>query len=339
MKNELYYYSISTPKEKQAYRIMYEGLQKRHFEIIVEMDLELSQIQELYIKVLYDNPLFFYVNQQVIRVLGEKGYWLLMPEYLCGEREIIELTKEVHHVIKKVVLDAHKNVNNPFQLEKYLHDVVVKSVAYDYDALRKSDCYNAHSIIGAFLDKKAVCEGISKAFKLLCNEFHFKCIVVLGQANIDGNYGEDDYHAWNLIKTGDESYHVDVTWDNLYDTTLRHISYDYFNLTTKDILIDHLPLDTENLPICNSTQLNYFHSTNSFVSNYEQLVELVNNRFASKKIMFKFKNDEGEFPSVNAVKDKLLSAIQEVNMVRGTKFSFYIVFNERHNIAKMIVEK
>ncbi len=81
-------------------------------------------------------------------------------------------------------------LSNEFRLEKYLHDSVVKSVAYDYDSLQKNDCYNAHSIVGAFLDKKAVCEGIAKAFKLLCNEYSMKCIVVLGKADPRENLTE-----------------------------------------------------------------------------------------------------------------------------------------------------
>ena len=120
---------------------------------------------------------------------------------------------------------------NTFRLEKYLHDSVVKSVAYDYDAVKKKGCYNAHSIVGVFLEKRAVCEGIAKAFKLLCNQFDIKCIVVLGQADKKRVFDQDSYHAWNLVKIGNESYYVDVTWDNLYDEGFRHISYDYFNIT------------------------------------------------------------------------------------------------------------
>lgn len=75
-----------------------------------------------------------------------------------------------------------------------------------------------------------------------------KCIVVLGKADPEGKFDGDTYHAWNLVKVGNGSYHVDVTWDNMFEREIEHISYDYFNVTTEDILKDHQPMGQ--LPIC-----------------------------------------------------------------------------------------
>lgn len=335
MKNERYYYGIMSIEEKKAYKMIYDGLKMRAFNIVVSLYLRPEEVQEVYLKVLYDNPLFFYINQTVIKMTGEPGYWILLPEYLFANREITTITNDIHRIVNKVAIKANTMRSNEFRLEKYLHDTVVKSVAYDYDALKKTDCFNAHSIVGAFLDNKAVCEGIAKAFKLLCNEFGIKCIVVLGKANKEGDFSGDDYHAWNLVKIGKESYHVDVTWDNLYDTDIRHISYDYFNVTTKDILLDHQPLEV-NLPICTSTRLNYFYSTKSFVSTYSELVELIFTRFNAKEIMFRANKDKGEFQLVDELKEKTIAALMHAMFTRGNIKPFALMFNEIHNIAKIV---
>lgn len=241
--------------EKNAYKLIYEALKMRAYNIAVPKCLQPNQVQDIYLKVLYDNPLFFYVNQRVVKIGAAYDQFILLPEYLYTASEITALTKDIRSKVNKVAIKGNRFADNTFRLEKYLHDCVVKSVAYDYESLKQTDCFNAHSIVGAFLDNKAVCEGISKAFKLLCNEFGIKCIVVLGKANVEGNFNKESYHAWNLVKIGDESYHVDVTWDNLYDKDIRHISYDYFNVTTKDILLDHQLMGE--LPLCTSTRLNY----------------------------------------------------------------------------------
>ena len=147
-------------------------------------------------------------------------------------------------------------------------------------------------------------------------------------------YGEDDYHAWNIVKIGNESYHVDVTWDNLYDGDLHHISYDYFNVTTKDILLDHEPMG--NLPKCDATRLNYFHSTHSFVSTYEELVRLIDQRFGEKEIAFKASTNKGNFWQLGELKDETIKAMMHVMAKKNSQRSFALLFNEKHNIGKIL---
>lgn len=334
LKNERYYYGIMPQLEREAYKIIYTGLKNRLYEIIVPSELVSAQIQEIYLRVLYDNPLFFFVNQTVIRIVGQSGFHILLPEYLYTSNQIVAINKDIRSIVNKVVVNAQKFAFDEFRLEKYLHDSIVKSVAYDYDSLKRTDCFNAHSIVGAFLDNKAVCEGIAKAFKLLCNEFGIKCIVVVGKANQEGDFNVNDYHAWNVVKIGKESYHVDVTWDNMYDKGLQHISYDYFNVTTEQIMLDHQPI--VELPMCNSTRLNYFYCTNSFVSTYDELVTLIEQRFNSKSIMFKARKDQGEFQQLQELKEKTITAVMHAMFKTGLRKEFALVFNEIHNIGKII---
>lgn len=322
-------------EEKKAYKRVYDGLKIRAFNIEVSVKLCLEQVQEVYLKVLYDNPLFFYVNQTVVKMTGKIGHWILLPEYLYANREITTIINDIHRIVNRVAVKANTMRTNEFRLEKYLHDTLIKSVAYDYDALIKTDCYDAYSIVGAFLENKAVCEGIAKSFKLLCNEFGIKCIVVLGKANKEGDFSGDDYHAWNIVKVDNESYHVDVTWDNLYDTDIQHISYDYFNLTTRDILLDHKPFESR-LPMCNSTRLNYFYNTKNIVSTYSEMAELIFLRLNENEIMFRASKDKGEFQVLEKLKEDIASALMNAMVKTGTVKPFVMMFNEVHNIAKIV---
>ena len=334
MRNERYYYGIMPLKEQEVYKIIYSGLKKRLYEIVVPSKLSSAQVQEIYLRVLYDNPLFYFVNQTVIRMAEQSGLYILLPEYLYTSNEISVLNRDIRRIVDKVAVKAEQFLSDEFRLEKFLHDSVVKSVAYDYESLKKTDCFNAHSVVGAFLDNRAVCEGIAKAFKLLCNEFDIKCIVVLGKANQDGDFSKDDYHAWNLVKIKDESYHVDVTWDNMYDKGLQHISYDYFNMTTEQIMLDHQPIG--NLPLCNATRLNYFYCTNSFVSTYNELVSLIEQRYDSKSIMFQARKDKGEFRFPQELKEKTFTALMHVIFTKRQHKAFTLIFNEMHGIGKII---
>lgn len=321
--------------EKKAYKIIYDGLRNRNYQIEVPFHMLSEQIQEIYIRVLYDNPMLFYVNQTTITMCGQPGAYSLIPEYLYTEREIAQLIREIQVIVDKI----HTRVDtlqDEFRIERFLHDSVVKSVPYDYDALNKKDCFNAHSIIGAFIDKKAVCEGIAKAFKFLCNEFSMKCIVVYGKASQDGDFSGDTYHAWNLVKVRNESYYVDVTWDNMCDGEIRHISYDYFNVTTEEILKDHMP-NIATLPVCRDTRLNYFYATNSIIDTYDQLVALIKTRISAKEIMFKTTPGQGAFADIEDFKRKTYEAVLQAMRESGTAMAFALMFNEMHGIGKVML--
>lgn len=334
MKNERYYYSIMSTEEKKAYKVIYDGIKSYALNIVVSLYLSPDCIQDIYIKVLYDNPLFYYINQTVIKMSGRIGCYILMPEYLYRPQEVEKINKDIRSVITRVGIKAKQLINNEFRLEKYLHDSVVKSVAYDYDSLKKTDCYNAHSIVGAFLEKKAVCEGIAKAFKLLCNEYSIKCIVVLGQADPKRDYSGGSYHAWNLVKINNRSYHVDVTWDNMYDKGVEHISYDYFNLTTDDILKDHRPFGT--LPLCDAADLNYFAYTGSKVSSCDELTEFIRTHIDKKSIMFKLSEDFETEIIVEKLEELMCMAVCSKLIETGDQRKFAVMFNESQSVGKVL---
>ncbi len=65
-----------------------------------------------------------------------------------------------------------------------------------------------------------VCDGYSKAFKMLCDENNIPCIIIVGYA---GNVG----HAWNYVKMNGRWYATDITWDDL-DNSSSVCSDEYF---------------------------------------------------------------------------------------------------------------
>lgn len=238
MRHEGYYYKILSPVEKSAYRIIYRGLKAQELRILVDQDITSEQLREVFLRVMYDNPVLFHVNQTVMRRIGEPGNWILWPVYLYDKRETDFLNRKIREVVDKIAARVKSFPDNKFMVEKYLHDYLVKNVTYYPGEKKNGRSSEAHSIAGVFLEKKAVCEGISKAFKFLCDEFGIICIVVYGKAGYEN-------HSWNLVVLHGEPYHVDVTWDHAF-------CYDYFNLTTDEITKDHM-LDAA-YPLCTSTR-------------------------------------------------------------------------------------
>ena len=120
-----------------------------------------------------------------------------------------------------------------------------------YDKLKKE---YSHEIIGALGNGVAVCEGIAKAVKVLCDELNIWCIIALSEANPEK--GIKYRHAWNVIRIGGQYYHLDVTFDNTLsrDDTVR---YDYVNLSDKQIFRDHEPVIWK-VPACSDGDRFYY---------------------------------------------------------------------------------
>lgn len=120
-----------------------------------------------------------------------------------------------------------------------------------YDKLKKE---YSHEIIGALGNGVAVCEGIAKAVKCLCDELGIWCIIALSENNPDK--GIKYRHAWNVMKIDGKYYHFDATFDNTLskDDVIR---YDYVNLSDKQIFRDHEPVIWK-VPACDDNDHFYY---------------------------------------------------------------------------------
>ena len=131
------------------------------------------------------------------------------------------------------------------------------------DAIRSSASatlsnYKGFYIDGVLFDKgKAVCDGISKTFVLLCNIEGIECIKVSGDAG--------GAHAWNKIKikvpsqTEKKWFTVDATWADITDSDKNEwLTHRYF-LKTDTQMSDHIE-DPASGYVSNTT-FNYYENT------------------------------------------------------------------------------
>ena len=102
---------------------------------------------------------------------------------------------------------------------KSIHDQISTFTFYDTDARFAS------SALGALVEPGVVCEGYSKAFKLICDKLDIPCVLVYG------NYDEEKQsaHMWNDVLMDDGKwYPVDVTWDDVDGDYGEEFNYKYF---------------------------------------------------------------------------------------------------------------
>lgn len=166
-------------------------------------------------------------------------------EALCREKmnEVIRLIEQkcplgtsAYKTAKTIYEYLSKNVKYDFDVfEEY---IAVASMPEDTEADRERkqqreiemlrDNSNAFTAVGVFVDKKAVCMGLSKAYKLLCEEFGIPCICVEARSN-DDNGCE---HMLNIIEIDGVCSFVDTTKGIFHEDLLMY-NYDMFLATTR----------------------------------------------------------------------------------------------------------
>lgn len=168
-----------------------------------------------------------------------------------------KLYAEARNVLETYLSDDMSD----YQKVAAIYDWIVNVVDYDYAVAElggtDTSKYNAFYLEGVFNDHRAVCDGKSKAFALLCGMEGIRAVRVIGYANKDlKNMSEAQQkacgHAWNKVlvdANGDgerEWYVVDTTWGDLAvgkdgtDTVYEYLNYAYFLKTDADIDDTHM---------------------------------------------------------------------------------------------------
>ncbi len=94
-----------------------------------------------------------------------------------------------------------------------IHDYLVTYITYDFELYESFEQGQdvgdnpAFDIDGVFMNKRAVCDGLSRAFNFLC------AIEGIDSMRVTGRFAGGP-HAWNKVKIDEQWYNVDVTADS-----------------------------------------------------------------------------------------------------------------------------
>ena len=241
-----YYYDQLNKEQQRAYYAMKEGLLNLQDSFPVPM-LSQKELTDIYFMIRMDCPEIFYSVSFSYRYYADSTVVEMVPQYLFSKDKIREHRQAMESRVKKLARQAAELDEKGKEL--FIHDFIVGNVKYD--KLKKE---YSHEIIGALGIGVAVCEGIAKAVKALCDELNIWCIIAVSEANPEK--GIKYRHAWNVIRIGGQYYHLDVTFDNSLskDGVVR---YDYVNLSDKQIFRDHEPVIWK-VPACGDSDHFYY---------------------------------------------------------------------------------
>lgn len=134
--------------------------------------------------------------------------------------------------MRTAMLQEAQNIANQANREKdtynklkVVHDLLAARCSYSHtqsSAMEKTLIHSAYSAIIPNDRYHPVCDGYSKAFKLVCDLMQIPCLVVSSPT-----------HMWNNVRMDDGLwYNLDLTWDDGNDSK---IIYDYFLIGSQTV--------------------------------------------------------------------------------------------------------
>ena len=240
-------------------------------------------------EVLNDHPEIFYVGQE-FRVVPGLTRRDVLPSYVYSPAETVKIRSQLDSAAQAITDEYINDHQSDYDKIRSLHDYFKSSLEYDVAAavsrrINDRNIIEAHSIVGALLKHKCVCEGFAKSLKFLCDKIGLECWVVSGKGSSSVGTGP---HAWNIVKINGYYHHVDVTWDNQYSDSAVFPNYGYMNLSDDEIAKDHT-WNRKNYPQCPSSPYNFFRVNNALLDGRAQLENLLYNSFQMEEefIMFR----------------------------------------------------
>lgn len=284
--------------ELKAYDSIVEGFYD-YSEKIQVFGVEMDFLQGLFEKIRQDIPGLFFVESSTYLYSPFTRSGSVIPKYRFSKEQTNSTMLSLKSKCSEILKDSF--YLSDIEKEKVIHDWFCKNASYDYTFAASSfEC------VGPLLFNKGVCQGISRAAKLLFDIAGIRSIVVYGssdrQQGVPSSLG--DRHAWNIVNIGAEFYHLDITFD-LTVADYNVIRYDYFNLTDGEICRDHV-IHTAPLPKC-TCSMGYYRNNGMFMQTRKDF-----KRYFMKKFLSGNKDIVFQIPAVSdveAVKRKIMDTV------------------------------
>jgi len=286
-----YYYNQLDLEQKKMYIKLDEAVNSYKEKVILTKKLTDNihdKVLDVFAAYFYDNPECYYISNEynlTTRNYGLYQYAFIELTYTVEGQKLIEFkNQELQKAADDLINSCIKPGMTDFEKEKAIHDELVKKVSYyEYKDIDNIPAL-AHTAYGALVDKRAVCDGYSKAYKLVLDKLGIESIIISGVV-------DNLPHAWNLVKLDGNYYHVDVTSDKLDDKSTRYVVHTYFNVTDEEILDTHTINGRFDVPKCDSKEYDYYVKTKSYIEYednlYDKLSRIISIQKGSQILEFK----------------------------------------------------
>ncbi len=249
-----YYYNTLPEEDKKIYEEVYLAICNRQEAVV--STLEQDKLEDIYQLVMMDHPEIFYSEGYVCtrHLKGDRLEKLTFSAKIKWDEEEIQRRQQAVAAYTQECLARMPGGEDQFGQIKYIYDYLIGKTQYVPEASENQN------ICSVFMNQKSVCQGYAEATQYLLQKLGFETAVVTGEAEGGG-------HAWNLVRADGEYYYLDTTWGDVdYRSVTGEksmednmpVNYDYFLITTEQLLKTHTPDADYRLPVCTAVTDNYY---------------------------------------------------------------------------------
>ena len=237
-----YYNQLTTKIAKDTYNLLLSDPNGKKSELTLTFGKSqtyyVGSVTKNNVSKLFEENITPYIHDGLIMFRDDNPmiYWWYSPSlsysyYIRGnsiEFSSITLKSMVQERTKNETLKNKINTisdsisgNSVYEKAKKIHDYVCKSITYTKIEDTKID----QTVYGAAVNKKCVCEGYAKLFKVLCEKKGLVCIVVSGKAGSKTKGPHEWCYLYHPLEN--KWYLVDPTWDDAKSYN-KGVVYNYF---------------------------------------------------------------------------------------------------------------
>ncbi len=139
-------------------------------------------------------------------------------DYIDGKEEILSAREQVKQEVEKLSGTLWSESDAPETRVRAIHDYLVSHAEY---ASQKESTLRDHTPYGVLIKGEGVCDSYTYAAHLLLRAAGVESLLAAG--TFDGSE-----HAWNVVKLGENYYHLDITWDDPVGAPAGYKTYAYY---------------------------------------------------------------------------------------------------------------
>lgn len=226
------YYSSFSP----TFEIQYKGDTQRIEQLVEEAYENAIKRDDYVYGHISKHSIRFEYGRKTAKIFGEQSY-LMTPE----QASYVEMN------VQEIVASINKKSLSDVEKVRAVNDYIVANTAY-------TDQTNAspHSAYTVLAEHGGVCQGYALLAHSMLQKLGLETKYIVGYVGQEG-------HAWNLVKLGDQWYHLDTTWNDPVPDRKGAVRYQYFLVDDRTMAKDHTWI-AKDYPKATSTMYSYFHN-------------------------------------------------------------------------------